>query len=354
MALLAGDPGGVLAPTPGPAPSPQPSSPSVLGTGTGPLWDGSQGYGGIAFVPDAFNGPGVNGTTPQTVAQTVTPKYPGPTPTAVNPGVVAKAGGDSPGAGADPTTGLAAAPGSITTDPGTSVDWTAAMQAQPGYVQAMTDNQQSQAQANSARQAALRAQTIAYGGLAPGVSDPYGDIDQATLDAAKNNQYSTMAGLSRNYNQSVQQFRAALAARGALQSGDLSYGQDQLDTGYGQNLYDAGNTFGNEVTGDLNAYTGVLDTNQQNLVSAINGASASAYADPANREVAPTTASMDAGLSSTYGRAIYKVAGGDGTLYTQDGSVFTPYAVYNPDGTVQTPSSIFDPSNLPQNMAGVM
>lgn len=214
-------------------------------------------------------------------------------------------------------------PSSIVTTPGFTPDYGAAIQNQPSYAAAMAANTQAEANASSTRRADLRSAAIQYGGLPSGFNDQYGDIDQATLDAAKGNQYSTVAGLKRNYQQSVDQFRKALAARGALQSGDLNYGQDQLDTGLGQSMYDAGNAFGNTATGAIRNYTGVLDANQRNMVNAITDAQASAYNDPLLRPVAQKTASRDAGLSATYGQDIYSDPD-TGTLYTRDGSVFAP------------------------------
>lgn len=233
-----------------------------------------------------------------------TPTY---TPSAAGPGV------------APPP---AAGPDSIQTSPGYTPDYTGAIQNDPGYAGATAANQQAQATAAAARRAALQQQVIQYGGMPDGFKDAYGDIDQATLDAAKGNQYSSLAAMQKNYQSSVDQFRKALAARGALQSGDLNYGQDQLDYGLGQSQYDAGNAFGGAAAGTIGQYTGVLDANQQRLAGAIQGAEANAFNDPANRPTQASTAQRDAGKSSAYGQDIY--TGADGTLYTRDGSVFTP------------------------------
>lgn len=295
-----------------------------------PLSGGASGRAGIGVdgadpTSPTFSSPPVTVTPP--------PYSPGPT-ASLPPGVTTAAGGDTPSASAPPVTQPTTAPGSITTTPGYTPDYTDIIQSQPGYQQAQTAAQKAQADAAAQRKAALDQAVIQYGGLPQGYQDAYGDVDQATLDAAKNNQFSTQATLSKNYDQSVEQFKRALAARGALQSGDLNYGQDQLDTGYGQSLYDAGNAFGSTATGAINAYTGVLDQNQQNLVSALQSAQGTALADPANVPVQQKTASQDADLTTLYGRAIYK--GDDGTLYTQDGQVFTPgvtaSASYQPSG----------------------
>jgi hypothetical protein len=227
-----------------------------------------------------------------------------------------------PSAGQTPYVPPTPGPDQITTSAGFTPDYTGAIQSDPSYAAAQTGVQKSNADAAAQRAAALKAAVIQYGGLPDGVQDAYGDIDQATLDAAKGNQYSTLAALARNHQQSVEQFRRALAARGALQSGDLSYGQDQLDTGYGQGQYDAANQFGGAASGVLNQYGQVVDQNMQSLASAIAQAQQNAYADPMNRPVAANTAARDASKSALYGTDIYVAP--DGTMYTRDGSVYTP------------------------------
>lgn len=244
----------------------------------------------------------------------VTLPTPSPTPTAPT----APSAGDSPYV--PPTPG----PASITTDAGFTPDYKAAIQSDPSYAAAQVNAQKTGADAAAQRAAALKQAVIQHGGLPAGFKDVYGDIDQATLDAAKNNPYSTLATLARNHEQSLNQFRRALAARGALQSGDLSYGQDQIDTGYGQSQYDAANQFGNAVSGAVNQYGQVVDSNMQNLAQAIAQAQQNAYTDPTQRPVAPTVAKRDAAKSSLYGTDIY--VGDDGTMYKRDGSVYDPSA----------------------------
>lgn len=249
------------------------------------------------------------------------------TPKAPDPSASPAPGPYTPGASAPAPTPPTSGPDNINVGgtPAYTPDYGAAIQSDPGYASAQSAAQQAQATAQAQRQAALRAQVIQYGGLPDGFKDPYGDIDQATLDAAKGNQYSTLSGIKRNYDQSVSQFQRALAARGALQSGDLNYGQNQLDMGYGQNQYDAGNAFGNAGQGILNSYSGVLGSNAQNLAQAIQAASANAYNDPANRPqdaTAGTQANRNASMSSQYGIDIYD--DGSGNYYTRDGSPWSP------------------------------
>lgn len=272
---------------------------------------------------------------------TVNPGGPNAEATPDNPyaGIDTKASGDTSGAGTDPNLNYTPGPDTITTSPGYDPNYQSLIQSDPGYQQAQTNNQQSGANAAAARRAQIQAYVIKYGGLPPGFKDAYGDVDQATLDAASKNQFSTIATLHKNYQTSQDQFRRALAARGALQSGDLNYGQDQMDTGYGQNLYDAGDAFGNQAVGAVNQYTGVLDQNQRDLVGALQGAASNAESSPAGQPVKATTAQRDAAKSSLYGQDIY--TGADGTtLYTRDGSVFDPNAWY---ASITAPQ--YDPNN---------
>jgi len=264
--------------------------------------------GGAVFTPTSNpGGPSTGGTTPAASAAAPT----------------------GPSASAPPTVAPTTGPDSITVggSPGYTPDYTQAIQNDPGYAGAQSAAQLAASNATAQRQAALRSAVIQYGGLPANFKDPYGDIDQATLDAAAANQYSTLAGVKRNYQQSVDQFRKALAARGALQSGDLGYGQDQLDTGYGQNEYDAANVFGGQGQSALNAYTGVLSANAQNLAQAIQGAAANAYNDPNNKPVNAvpgTIAKRNAAASDQYGISLYD--DGKGGYYDQNGNPWSPPA----------------------------
>jgi hypothetical protein len=157
-----------------------------------------------------------------------------------------------------------------------------------------------------------------------GWADTYGDIDQATKDAAAGNQFSTNATIQNNYQQSVEQFKRALAARGMLQSGDLNYGQDQLNRGEGQQQYDAGNAYMGQYNQALNNYTGVLGQNAQNLGAAVSTAEGNVQSNPAYQPVAPITATYDPSNSAALGTAVY--AAPDGTLYDASGNPLSPSA----------------------------
>lgn len=272
------------------------------------LAGGQSALGGSGvFDPTTLNPGGVN------------QPYPGPAPgpTLASPTPTASAPDVTP----------AAPPASTISFGGYDPNYKDLITSDPTYVAAQNAATAAQQTGDAQRRAAVRAAYVQYGGNMPdGWTDQYGDIDQATKDAASGNQFSTVANLKNNYAQSAEQMRRALAARGMLQSSDLTYGQDQLDRGFGQQQYDAANVFANQYNGAYNAYAGVLGNNAQNLAQGVQGAESNVEANPAYRPVAATTANYDSANSTKYGTAIYSVDNGDGTstLYTSDGQVFDP------------------------------
>jgi hypothetical protein len=246
-----------------------------------------------------------------------TPQYGGPGTVTVPPPGGGTGGGGGGGGG-----------GTITLSPGSggyTPDYTSLLQNDPGYLAAQAAAKLAEQQAAQSRRASIEQAIIRYGGALPsGFKDTYGDVDQATLDAARQNQNSTLAQLKNNYDQSVMNFQRALAARGALQSGDLNYGYDQLTRGEQQQEYDAGNQLLDQLGGYVNNYAGVLSSNASNLAQALMSAESNVYSNPAYRPVAATpatTANYDASSSALYGQPIY--TGSDGTLYTADGNPFS-------------------------------
>jgi len=224
-------------------------------------------------------------------------------------------------AGAPPPAAAAApAPGSVTTDAGYTPDYNALIRADPGYQAGEQGATTAEALARAQRKQQLQSAVIQYGGTPTGFQDAYGDIDAATQAQAGQNANSTLAQLRGNYEKSTRQFRAQLAARGALQSGDLNYGSDQLAQGHSQQQYDAGNIFGNQVQGALGAYSGVLSQNARDRAAAIQNAQGNVLQNPAYRPSAPTTAQYDGVASAQYGTAVYK--GADGSLYGSNGQPF--------------------------------
>jgi len=237
---------------------------------------------------------------------------------AINPWLQARMGTASgPTApGAQPT-----APGSISM-PGDSPDYGGLIKGDPGYMAAQANATKTQADAAAQRKQRLQQAIIQYGDLPAGFADQYGDLGAETQALAKNNQFSVLANLAKNYDKSQEQFRRGLASRGALQSGDLNYGADQLDQAYGQQRYDAANQVGNSLNDALGSYTGVLNSNQQNLAGAISGAEANVYSNPAYRPTPATNANYDAANSAAYGQPIY--VDDSGNQYDSNGNPFRP------------------------------
>lgn len=261
-------------------------------------------------------------------------------------------GGASPSPTPTPTpTASAPAPtpppvspaGSVQTAPGYTPDYGSLISNDPAYLSAQAAAQNAQAQAAAKRKQQLQQAIIQYGGLPAGFTDQYGDIDQATLDQAGQNQYSVLGTLAKNYSQNEEQFKRSLAARGALQSGDLNYGEDQLTNAYGQQRYDAANAVGSQANQSLDAYMGVLSGNAANLSSAIQGAEGNVYSNPAYRPTEASSANYDAGNSSAYGQPIY--VDSTGNLYDMNGNPFTPPAPSAspaPGGAYGGPGSFYD------------
>ncbi len=234
---------------------------------------------------------------------------------------------------------------------GFTPDYAALIKSDPGYQSYLAAGQQSVATAAAQRRAALQSLAIRYGGMPKGMRDQYGDIDAGTLELAGKNQFSDVAQLSRQHSQGVEAFKRALAARGALQSGDLGYGLDQAELGRGQAEYDLGNSFANASTGAVNEYVGVEGSVRQGEAGAINAAQASVFANPANRPVDAYDAPLLEGSVEQYGEPIYQ--GNDGNLYTLNGRLFTggrssgssaPPPSTSTDSNTSTGSTTPDPS----------
>src|SRR5206468_8327531 len=83
--------------------------------------------------------------------------------------------------------------------PGYTPDYSALIQADPSYLAWQNSSAKDLAQAAAQRKAAAQALAIKFGGLPAGFSDSYGDIDQATLDLAAQNQFSDEARAQKAY-----------------------------------------------------------------------------------------------------------------------------------------------------------
>jgi hypothetical protein len=190
----------------------------------------------------------------------------------------------------------------------------------PSLISFRGNEQTALDQATAARRAAIQSLAVQYGGLPSSVSDSFGDLDARTLDLAKSNQFSDLANLSRNYDQTVLGIKRALAARGALNSGELPYGLDQANLGRGQQEYTLGNNFANAFQQALNNYAAGVQNVKSQEAQAIAQAAQNVYGNPAYRPTDATMTNHLAGSYEKYGRALYQGPGG--TLYNADGSVY--------------------------------
>lgn len=220
-------------------------------------------------------------------------------------------------------------PPSVTTNPGYTPNYPGIIQNDPGYLAARNAAQLAERNASAMRRQQLRDAIIRYGGIGS-FKDVYGDLDPSTLDLASKNSNSILAQMASNYGLSEHQFRAQLAARGALQSGELGYGQDQLDKSYAQQRYDAANNLGTDTANALNSYTGVLSQNAQSLAQALAQAEASSISNPLYQPRGATYANYDAGLSAKYGHPVY--TDDSGNLYDGTGASWKPNDPYYNQG----------------------
>lgn len=217
-------------------------------------------------------------------------------------------------------------PSGTVTLKGYTPDWGGLLHSDPAYLAWENNANRSIGDAAAARSAAIKALAIDTGALPTGFSDPYGDLDQTTLNLAKNNQFSQSAVLDRNYTQGVQQMEKALAARNALDSGDLVYGQQQADFNHGQQEYNLGQSFSTQLANIVNAFKQAQDTAWGGEQQAITDASNNVYANPANRPTPDQTLSLEPNWIIKYGAPTYSDA--NGGLYQLDANgnpqAFTP------------------------------
>lgn len=209
------------------------------------------------------------------------------------------------------------APAPTRTIPGVQPDYGALILADPGYQAAKSAHDLTINTAGASRRAAARALAMNYGGLPAGFSDPYGDLTPDILSQAQANPESQLARLKTGYDAAQQQMQTGLAARGALHSGDLVYGQSNLDAGLASNQYDAGQAFGQAFGSQaIDPYNAASTGAEQSLASAVQTAGQTeAGLHPATPD---QTASLLPNWQSDYGRPMYATT--DGSWYTPDPS----------------------------------
>lgn len=193
-------------------------------------------------------------------------------------------------------------------------DYTSLIEADPNYLAWLNSSQRNLGDAATQRKAAIRALVQQYGGLPEGITDTYGDLTAADIQAGKDNPYSQMAQLQRSYDQNTLAMKRSLAARGALHSGDLGYEQNQLDTQKGQAASDLGNQFSNSLAAAIGSYLGVVGQENDNRDTAVGQAYQDVIQNPLYRQGAGGQANLVSDWQSKYGKPVYQDSVGN--LYT--------------------------------------
>jgi hypothetical protein len=132
--------------------------------------------------------------------------------------------------------------------------------------------------------------------------------------------------------------KRALAARGALQSGELPYGLDQADTAKATAEYDLVQEVSNAAGQAINNYRGTESAVRTAQEQAMRDAEMSVYSNPLNRPTQGTEAQLDPDWKNKYGMPVYVGPGGE--LYTlgPDGN---PVAYTPPRPAQPPPAGVF-------------
>lgn len=159
--------------------------------------------------------------------------------------------------GDDPRRGIQApaAPAPIAPPPAAPVDMAALIRAHPAYAAWQAKVQGKRNTLGTTRQQAIRTLVSRYGGLPKGMADTYGDITPEIAAAAGSDPYSAVNTLKRNYDLAVTSNQKALAARGALQSGELGHTQGLIDTAQGAAERDQFQAYSDAINAALSGYT---------------------------------------------------------------------------------------------------
>jgi hypothetical protein len=167
---------------------------------------------------------------------------------------------------------------SVTIPSGKSVtDWTNLIQGNSGYMGWKLSAAERADIAAANRRAALRALAIRYGGLPQGFKDVYGDLSEQDLETARANPLSESSRLQKSYGESIEMTKRQLAARRALQSGDLGHALGQLDYQHSADLYDLNQSVMDAAQAYVNSYSGTLSGLNSEQIDAIRQAAGDTY-----------------------------------------------------------------------------
>jgi hypothetical protein len=155
--------------------------------------------------------------------------------------------------------------------------WTNLIGGNSGYMNWALSAAERKDIAGSNRKAALQALAIRYGGLPSGFKDVYGDITEDVLGQARANPLSESSRLGKSYTDSVEAYKRQLAARNALQSGELGYGLGQIDYQRSADTYDLGQQFMDAAQGAVNQYGDALSGLSAEQIAAIRQAASDVY-----------------------------------------------------------------------------
>lgn len=227
-------------------------------------------------------------------------------------------GGGGTSGGGVPTPNPSPSPAGSVNIPGFNPDYNALLLSDPAYLAWATAHPGHVADAAFQRQAATRALAAQYGGVPQGFTDTYGDLTPADLAQAAANPFSDTAQLKQQYQNNVENLRRGLAARGQLHSGDLGFGQGQLDTQLGKSQYDLGNQFLQNLRDAIGNYTGAMANEDTARSGAIGQAYQDVTSNPAYQPTPAATATLVPTWQSDYGTPVYKTP--EGRLYTVDGN----------------------------------
>lgn len=124
----------------------------------------------------------------------------------------------------------------------------------PGFAAGIGSVQANEDAAARQRAAAIKAALVQFGAAPSGWASGYGDADQATLDAAGQNPFSTLRTLTDAQGHSQADLDALLADRGTLSSGALTGGNQLIQRNYDRSAYDATNALLASLGGYEGAY----------------------------------------------------------------------------------------------------